>query len=652
MLYKGGESCIQTNGFLSCFFKLSRSMRQGCPIASYLYILQAEPMAESIRKNKQIIGLETPTPEVNKKSVVKISMFADDTQLFHKTEASIIEGFNTLNLYCRASGAQLNLDKTKGLYIGHWKNKTPIFKKIKWVTKVSGLGAEFGYNINYEEIWMKKFFKFKKKIVNWNQRDLTLKGKKILINSYIMSSLSFLVDIYTSNISSKFIQETRNLIRDFLWGGKTWHISQQNLGLKKTHGGLELQDIDNFILCKKLKWITKIHFSDLSKWNAYGKYCLQKYDVKFNCNNFLLQCSNLQGLSVNIPAFYKTCLDSWSNVLKKEIVTNKEEVLNQNLFGNMHIAKQQKAIFYPHWAQSNFVKIKDIWNVNSNSWENGLTIFNKLTKKCNWIAEYNKIKQYIPHAWKQILLGKEIYDECKMLHNSSIVKLNHVEILRNNEAIELKQIKQKDLYYLCLYPVNIPKCVENWSRVFHQNLTVQDIFTDYNHTFYNRKSVDFHWKTLHRTIFTETKLKAMKKSDGMCKLCYAEEETICHLLYSCNKIHNVWNKLENFLSKLLEDKITLDVKKVILGYKKFNTPDNNDEKIFFNFMVYNTKWSIWKHRNDVKYGNKKIKNVNVIYDTIVKLCKRDANIMLKSNICDSNFNKELRSYMFELTTSN
>ena len=180
----------------------------------------------------------------------------------------------------------LNLQKTKGLYIGHWQNKNPKFKKIKWVTRVTGLGVEFGYNINYEDIWMKKFFKFKKKISMWKNRDLTIEGKKILINSYIMSSLSYLVDVYTAHVPEKFISETKQLIRDFLWNGKTWRISQKNLGLNYNDGGIKLADLDNFVECKKLKWIVKIHFSDMSTWNAYGKYCIKSQDSRYSVDNF------------------------------------------------------------------------------------------------------------------------------------------------------------------------------------------------------------------------------------------------------------------------------------------------------------------------------------------------------------------------------
>ena len=180
-------------------------MRQGCPIASYLYVLQAEPMAKAIRKNEQIIGIKLPSVHPELETNVKISMFADDTQIYNSTENSIVESFKTLELYCKASGALLILDKTKGLRIGTWQNKKMTMQKIKWVNQIDGLGCTFGHNINYEEIWMKKFFKFKKKLNSWSNRDLTLEGKKLLINSYIMSSMSYLVDLYPNNIPSNFI---------------------------------------------------------------------------------------------------------------------------------------------------------------------------------------------------------------------------------------------------------------------------------------------------------------------------------------------------------------------------------------------------------------------------------------------------------------
>ena len=58
-------------------------------------------------------------------------MFADDSQVINKTEKAIGESFRILNIYEKASGAKMNLDKTVGMYLGKWRNKNPRFRNIK-----------------------------------------------------------------------------------------------------------------------------------------------------------------------------------------------------------------------------------------------------------------------------------------------------------------------------------------------------------------------------------------------------------------------------------------------------------------------------------------------------------------------------------------
>ena len=89
---------------------------------------------------------------------------------------------------------------------------------------------------------------------------------------------------------------------------------------------------------------------------------------------------------------------------------------------------------------------------------------------------------------------------------------------------------------------------------------MEDVFKEKKHVIYNRKSQDFHWKVLHRTVFTESKLKLMKKSNGICKLCNVENETICHLIYECSMINYVWEKITNFIQELVESNIVISKK--------------------------------------------------------------------------------------------
>jgi hypothetical protein len=195
MLFKNAKTSIQTNGFVFRFVTISRSIRQGCPIAPMLYILQAEPLAASIRRNRKIVGIKVPNrngPDIES----KVNTFTDDTQLINKTEESIEETFKTLGIYEKASGAKMNLEKTVGMYLGKWRNKNPRFKNIKWSTKpVKALGVIHGYAIDFEMIWLEKINKIKSCMEVWKSRDLTYFGKFLIIKSFVLSVIGYEIEM-------------------------------------------------------------------------------------------------------------------------------------------------------------------------------------------------------------------------------------------------------------------------------------------------------------------------------------------------------------------------------------------------------------------------------------------------------------------------
>ncbi len=85
--------------------------------------MQAEPFAETQRKNKNIHGIMVQGVEV------KISSFADDTQLYISDEASLRETWRVLKAYSLASGAKINKEKTKCILLGNLKNKVHLMIK-------------------------------------------------------------------------------------------------------------------------------------------------------------------------------------------------------------------------------------------------------------------------------------------------------------------------------------------------------------------------------------------------------------------------------------------------------------------------------------------------------------------------------------------
>ena len=610
--------------FISKFFSLTRSMRQGCPLAAYLYILQAEPLAQAIRKSLKINGIKLPT--FNGQSFeARISLFADDTQLFHSTEESIIESFKILDTYCKASGAKLNFKKTKGLYIGSWKNKKPKYNKIQWVKNVCGLGTHFGYEINYEELWMQKFTKFKSKIASWSQRDLTLEGKKLIINSYILSSMSYLIDVYTENIPQNFIKETKELIRDFLWQGKTWRISQTSLALKREHGGIELPELENFVKCKKVKWLVKIYFSKVSVWNCIGKHYIHVLDGKSGVVNFLLKCTSIKGLNIDIPKFYLACLNAWFILQSKKDFLEKREILNQNIFGNQNISCKNKPLFMFNWTKSNIVKINDIWDENINDWTQSETLFEVLSDRRNFILEYNKIKLSIPREWKYLLRNAQTEQDRQLLYNPRAVMIDCDGILINGKNINYTKLKQKDIYFACLYPIKAPTCLESWNNILNEQYTIVDIFKKVNRKIIDRKALNFHFMVIHRAIYSEKRLQKMNKSDGICKVCKSSDENLCHLLYDCIQIKECWYKIFHMLTKITDTICENNVKTIVFGIT--HTLDiAKPVADVCNLVIIYTKYMIWLHRNNVKYQNEKVKAAHELYKYI--MCKLNGYVKL------------------------
>ena len=80
--YSNITSCVMNNGHASDLFQLYRGVRQGCPLSGLLFVLAIEVLAQAIRENENIHGLNINDTEL------KLSMYADDLTAFIKDERS------------------------------------------------------------------------------------------------------------------------------------------------------------------------------------------------------------------------------------------------------------------------------------------------------------------------------------------------------------------------------------------------------------------------------------------------------------------------------------------------------------------------------------------------------------------------------------
>ena len=185
------QSIVKVNGFLSDPFYTHRGVRQGDPLSPLLYILIAEVFAISVRSDPKIKGI--PVASI----LHKISQYADDTSLTVVGDESIERIAYHLDLYEKASGAKVNREKCKVLWLGSNQNRTDKPLGFKFQTdKIKVLGIHVENTPLSHTVWEEKIDKFIRTLHLRKMRDLSLKGKKTVINILATACLWYSAYVY------------------------------------------------------------------------------------------------------------------------------------------------------------------------------------------------------------------------------------------------------------------------------------------------------------------------------------------------------------------------------------------------------------------------------------------------------------------------
>ena len=451
MIFKNAKTCILTNGFRSSYFKISRSMRQGCPISPLLYILQAEPLACAIRKSDSIIGIPLPyiNPNTGKQAEAKIVSYVDDSQFFNSSEESIVETFKITEKFEKASGAKIHKHKTVGLYIGAWKNKNPGFTDISWTkTNVKTLGIHHGYDINETAIWMEKINKIKSCIHIWKTRELSYVGKVLIIKSLLVSQIGYLADI--KPVPNNVIKEIEGLFWNFLWNNKQPLVNRKTMYLNRNEGGVKMLNLKDFIDSKHIHFMYKIISSNYDNWNIIGKHWLKYLDSEYNIDYFICKCTSIKGLNISrLPIFYRDSIIAWVKFKSVLSFKDKKSILDSLLFGNKYLTHRNTPIFISSFSKCNIKKVRDIWDIETNTFVAQNSIQNRLNDYTGWIAKYNKIKASFSAAMLEILTGPSQNETKTVTFN------NDLTLLVNNKHLESRNLKLKFIQNIIQVPSSI-----------------------------------------------------------------------------------------------------------------------------------------------------------------------------------------------------
>ncbi len=227
-------------------FRLARSVRQGCPLAPYLFILATDVLGHMLADPRnEVVGLSLP-----RGGLIRDQTFADDTALYLQgTPSNLDKAQKVLTIFSAASGAKINWHKSTAIWASkndrtwHWGNEVG----LKWIPRGEGtryLGVLVGFHLPPEANFDRLMVALKSKLIAWGHNLLSLAGRILVSNQVLLASMWYLAACWNPN--PRMTSQIRGVIRNFIWGGKDAparaKVKWETLILPAAQGGLGIID--------------------------------------------------------------------------------------------------------------------------------------------------------------------------------------------------------------------------------------------------------------------------------------------------------------------------------------------------------------------------------------------------------------------------
>ena len=501
VMYSDLESGIINAGYVTNYFKISRGVRQGCPLSPILFILSAELLAQKIRQSSKSKGIKLPN-----NVEVKLSQFADDTTLICKDIESLKENITIINKFAAISGLKLNKKKTKAIWIGSQKNnKTkPLAIDItNEPTKTLGIYISYNRNKNNDQNFFIKIQKMETKLNVWLSRDLTLMGRTLLVKALGISKLVYSASMLC--VPDEVIKRVQEKLFSYLWRNKKDKIKRTVLYQRPCQGGLNFPNVRTTIKALRLSWIGRL----LSESNDAWKAIPNAYFNKYGGLQFLLKCNyDTKKLDNNISPFYSELLDYFSE-LRDQYRDNcfKGDLI---IWNNKDITIEGKSLYWKTWNEHGVNFVQDLLQNNGKylSYEEFKIKYNI---EINFIY-YCQILSAVPKSLKLKAMTIKKPPE-------TIIEEFDVYQLAEGKTIRLSKMRCKDYYSLFQIKWETqPTSVQSWSKHYPPFANKwNNLFKNISKMSADNKLRQFSFKLLHRILVTKKELKRYKiKPDDEC----------------------------------------------------------------------------------------------------------------------------------------
>ena len=579
---------------------MNRGIRQGCPMSALLFIIAVEIMATDIRENKKIHGINFGKYEH------KICQYADDATIFIKDLESVSEVVNCIQRFSKHAGPELNLKKTKGIWLGPLKNLgLRLHCNIVWTgNPVKCLGIYIGHDSEkcFKLNWLSKIEQVESVLKKWAKRKISLFGKIEVIKRFALSKIVFPASILETNTMIE--KKLSTLFHNFIWGKKD-RIKRSNIRNKIENGGLNMVDIGAFFISLKAAWIARFLSLD-GKWASGIETIGSKLQLpmhyilkmNFSCIEQLPALTSCNHYYVNTLIAYNKCKD-----IKSLREMNDYEILSSPIWGNSNFAYANECMYFKEWINSNILYVKDLIDETGNpKSENTLFYDIRNTKKI--IEQLYKYKNAVYKRLKQ-----------KTLNIAEFTQISEQTTFRFHDKLHDVKKKKSKFFYLIQLEKNerckmesiysrefgIQNTRENWKNIYRQKLKEINVV----------KLKEFNFKLLHNIVPCGKILSKWKERiQEKCDACN-ETETTKHMLFDCLRVNAIWKKISDLLN------FNIKWEHVIIGMS--TAIPTSAEKHFYNIVMSITAYAIFKENSHCKFTESCYESINLEHAVVRNL---------------------------------
>ncbi len=206
LLYTSIFSRVLVNGYTGEAFRVTRGVRQGCPLSPLLSILVAELL----------------------------------TALFSLFER-----------YKRASGAKLNVTKSHGLLLGSWKDRVVLPIQLNWSNHfITVLGCRISNDDSVD--WASLIDRFSGQLALWKHRQLSFRRRALICNMLGLSIFWYQVTVF--DMPKTIIHAINKILFPFVWRKKREWMARTSVTQPLSEGGLGIVDVSRKVASLRAVW--------------------------------------------------------------------------------------------------------------------------------------------------------------------------------------------------------------------------------------------------------------------------------------------------------------------------------------------------------------------------------------------------------------